>query len=338
MGLVAAREALDQAQLLDSSDKLLDPAKRIETIVGSGHGPCHEAEVGYSNFFQRGPSAVRPTTIPKSMFNSLSANISIHFGMFGTNLVVASACASGASAIGLGTLLIRHGYADIVLTGGADSPFTPVVYACWTKLRVLAQHVVPQKACRPFDRNRNGMVLGEGAAMIVLEASEHAEQRGVLPLAKVRGFGAASDASHITAPTILGQKRAMEDCLANAKVQPQAIDYINAHGTGTKANDEAESRAISELFGRRNVPVKVSSTKSMLGHSLGASGAIEFVLCVNSIRHGFMPQTINCDEPDSDLGFDCLTHRGLSENIHLAMSNSFAFGGNNVAILLEKTT
>jgi 3-oxoacyl-[acyl-carrier-protein] synthase II len=336
MGLVAAREALGQAQLLDPSDKLLDPSIRIEAIVGSGHGPCHEAEVGYSTFFQRGPAAIRPTTIPKSMFNSLSSNLSIHFGMSGTNLVIASACASGASAIGLATVLIRHGYADIVLAGGADSPLTPVVFACWTKLRVLAQNPDPQKACRPFDRNRNGMVLGEGAAIVVLESRDHAERRGVVALATVRGYGTSSDAYHVTAPTIVGQRRAMESCLADAGVQPDAVDYVNAHGTGTKANDETEARAIAEVFGRRPVPMPVSSTKSMLGHSLGASGAIEFVVCAEAVRNGFAPPTINCDEPDPDLGLDYMPHAGRQQSARLAMSNSFAFGGNNVALLLER--
>jgi len=335
MGLVAAREALSQAQLLDSSDKLIDPSIRIETIVGSGHGPCHEAEVGYSTFFQRGPAAVRPTTIPKSMFNSLSCNLAMHFGAIGTNLVIASACASSASAIGLATVLIRHGYADVVLTGGADSPLTPVVFACWSQLRVLAKNSKPEKACRPFDQSRNGMVLGEGAAMVVLESRDNAKRRGALPLARIRGYGTSSDAFHVTAPTVAGQQRAMESCRADAEVQPAAVGYINAHGTGTKVNDETEARAIREVFASRNAAMPVSSTKSMLGHSLGASGAIEFVVCIEAMRRGFIPPTINCDQPDPNLGFDFVPHVGRTQQVHFAMSNSFAFGGNNVALLLE---
>lgn len=337
MGLVAASEALRQAKLLDPADKLIDKSLRIETIVGSGHGPCHEAEVGYSTFFRRGPAAVRPTTIPKSMFNSLSSNISIHFGMTGTNVVIASACASGASAIGLATVLIRHGYADIVLAGGADCPLTPVLFACWTKLRVLAQHSDPQKACRPFDRARNGMVLGEGAAMVVLESSADADRRGVIPLGSVRGYGTSSDAFHVTAPTVIGQRRAMESCLADAGIQPGDVDYVNAHGTGTRANDETEAQAIAGVFGGRQAPIAVSSTKSMLGHSMGASGAIEFVICVEAIRNGFIPPTINCDDSDPDLGLDYVPNLGRPQNIRCAISNSFAFGGNNVVLLVEKT-
>lgn len=182
------------------------------------------------------------------------------------------------------------------------------------------------------------MVLGEGAAMVVLESRDHADRRGVTPLASVRGYGTSSDAFHITAPTVVGQRRAMEACLADAEVQPDAVDYVNAHGTGTKANDETEALAIVHVYGPRKAPIPVSSTKSMLGHSLGASGAIEFVVCVEALRHNFIPPTINCNEPDPDLKLDYLPNVGRPQNIRLVMSNSFAFGGNNVALLLERTT
>ena len=170
--------------------------------------------------------------------------------------------------------------------------------------------------------------------MVVLESREHADRRGVIPLAGMRGYGSSSDAFHVTAPTVIGQRRAMESCLADAGIQPEAVDYINAHGTGTKANDESEAQAILEVFGRREAPMPVSSTKSMLGHSLGASGAIELVVCVEAVRHGFVPPTINCDEPDPDLGLDYVQHVGRSQSIRFAMSNSFAFGGNNVTLLV----
>lgn len=335
MGLVASREALHQARLLDASDKLLDSTMRIEAILGSGVGACFELEVGYSTFFKRSPRAVRPTTIPKAMFNALSSNTSIHFGMTGTNLVIASACASGASAIGIATVLIRHGYADIVLAGGAESCFTPVHLTFWTNLRVLAQNPDPQKASRPFDRQRNGMVLGEGAAMVVMESRASAEKRGVVPLAAVRGYGGSSDAFHLTAPTVVGQRTAMESCLADAGLQPDDVGYINAHGTATKANDETEARAIAEVFGPRGSTMPVSSTKSMLGHSLGACGAIEFIVCIEAIRHGFVPPTINCDEPDPKVGLDYVPIVGRPHPLRFAMSNSFGFGGNNVTLLAE---
>ncbi len=335
MGLVASRDALHQADLLDVSDKLVDPFMRIEAVLGSGHGACHEAEIGYSTFFQRGPGAIRPTTIPKSMFNSLSSNVSIHFGLTGSNLVIASACASGASAIGVATVLIRHGYADIVLAGGADSPFTPVLFTCWTKLRVLAQNSDPAKASRPFDRQRTGLVLGEGAGMVVIESKDSADRRGAIPLASVRGYGASSDAFHVTAPTVIGQRRAMEGCLQDAGLRPEDVSYINAHGTGTRANDETEAHAIVDVFGQRGSALTVSSTKSMLGHSLGACGAIEFIVCVEALRHGFIPPTINCDEPDPEVGLDYVPNVGRPHGMRFAMSNSFAFGGNNVALLVE---
>jgi 3-oxoacyl-[acyl-carrier-protein] synthase II len=272
------------------------------------------------------------------MFNALSSNVSIYFGTTGTNLVIASACASGASAIGIGAVLIRHGYADIVLAGGADSPLTPPLFASWTKLRVLAQNTDPQRASRPFDKQRNGMVLGEGAAMVVLESRDSAETRCVVPLALVRGYGTSSDAFHVTAPTVLGQRRAMECCLADAGLRPDDVAYINAHGTGTKANDETEAQAIVEVFGARGSTMPVSSTKSMLGHPLGATGAIEFIICIDSLRHGFVPPTINCDEPDPVVGLDYVPNVGRPHSARFAMSNSFAFGGNNVALLAESVS
>lgn len=336
MGLVAACQALNQSGLLDSSEKLTDPGIQIATIVGSGHGPAHEAEKGYASFFLRNPRAVRPTTIPKSMFNSLSSNISIHFGLHGTNLVIASACASSSAAIGLASLLIRQGWTDIVLAGGAEAPLTPVSFASWVSLRTLAQHPEPQRACRPFDRNRNGMVLGEAAAMVVLERRDHAERRGSVPLANVRGFGASSDAHHITAPSVAGQRMAIHAALVDAEIAPHQIGYINAHGTATKANDESEAKAVVEIFGPRGSSCPMSSTKSMLGHSLGATGAVEFIICVEVLRNSYVPPTINCEDPDPDIGLDYTPHVGRPHNVQFVMSNSFAFGGNNASIILER--
>jgi 3-oxoacyl-[acyl-carrier-protein] synthase II len=270
------------------------------------------------------------------MFNALSSNISIHFGLHGTNFVIASACASASSAIGMGMALIRQGWADVVLTGGAESPLTPVSFASWMSLRTLAQHAEPWRACRPFERNRNGMVLGEAAAMMVLESRAHADRRGAVPLAVVRGFGASSDAHHITAPSLAGQRTAIEAALADAEVTPAQIGYINAHGTATKANDETEARAVCEVFGARGPECPMSSTKSMLGHSLGATGGVEFIICVEAIRKGFLPPTINCDEPDPEVGLDYLPHVGRPWDVRFALSNSFAFGGNNVSLILER--
>jgi 3-oxoacyl-[acyl-carrier-protein] synthase II len=268
------------------------------------------------------------------MFNSLSSQLSIHVGLTGANHVVASACSSGAAAIGLGLLFIRQGWAEIVLCGGADAPFTPVTFAAWTSLRVLARHPEPTQASRPFDARRNGLVLGEGAAMVVLESRESADRRGVQPLASILGFGASSDAHHITAPTVAGQVAAMRACLADAELEGEKVDYINLHGTATRANDECEATAVAEVFGARGEQMPASSTKSMLGHSLGASGAIEFVICVDVLRRGFVPPTINCDEPDPNIGLDYVPLVGRKHHVRIAMSNSFAFGGNNACVLI----
>jgi 3-oxoacyl-[acyl-carrier-protein] synthase II len=336
MGLVAAQEALEQAGLLSEAGIAPPDANPIAVIAGSGHGACFEPESQYVAYFARGPRAVRPTAIAKGMFNSLSSNVSIHFGLTGPNHVIASACSSGTAAIGLGLLLILQGWADIALCGGADAPFTPVMFTGWTSMRVMARHTNPQKASRPFDRQRNGLVLSEGAAMVVLESQASAERRHVEPLATILGYGTSSDAHHITAPTVAGQVAAMRSCLADAHLECERVDYLNLHGTATRANDETEAQAVAEVFGRRGEQMPASSTKSMLGHALGASGAIEFIICVEALRHEFVPPTINCDEPDPDVGLDYVPLVGRQHPVRVAMSNSFAFGGNNACVLLGR--
>jgi 3-oxoacyl-[acyl-carrier-protein] synthase II len=334
MGLVAAREALLQARLLDEDERVRDIGTPVSAILGSAHGPCHETEIGYESYFQRGPAGVRPTTVPTCMFNSLSSNISIHFGLTGSNHVIASACSSATTAIGLALLLIRHGYAEVVLCGGADAPLTSPLFSGWTKLRVLAEHDDPKQASRPFDRRRNGLVLGEGASIAILESRESAERRGVTPLALVAGFGSSSDAQHLTTPCVGGQVRAMKACLADANVEPDCVDYLNLHGTATRANDETEARAVHEVFGPRGRRMPASSTKSTLGHAAGASGALEFAICVQVLRDRFVPPTINCDDPDPEVGLDYVPYEGRAHSVQFAMSNSFAFGGNNASILV----
>jgi 3-oxoacyl-(acyl-carrier-protein) synthase len=335
MGLVAAREALQQAQLLDENEHVSSSDSRVSVIVGSGHGPCHETEGGYEAYFLRGPQAIRPTTLPTCMFNSLSSNVSIHFGLTGSNHVIASACSSASTAIGLALMMVRHGYADIVLCGGADAPLTTPLFSGWTKLGVLAEHEDPTRASRPFDQQRNGLVLGEGAAMAVIESRENAERRGVEPLAVVSGYGTASDAQHLTTPTVEGQIRAMRACLRDAEVESDRIDYLNMHGTATRANDETEARAVAEVFGPRGSSMPASSTKSTLGHPLGASGAMEFAICIQALRHHFVPPTMNCDDPDPSVGLDYVAHEGRPHRVRYAMSNSFAFGGNNASLLVS---
>jgi 3-oxoacyl-[acyl-carrier-protein] synthase II len=334
LGLVAAHEALEQAGLLRQEETEICVANPVAVVVGSGHGPCHEADAGYHEYFTRGPRAVRPATLAKSMFNSLSSNLSIHFGLTGANFVIASACSSGTLAIGIAAVLIRDGFVDRALCGGADAPITQAIFTGWTNMRVMARNDEPQKASRPFDAKRNGLVLGEGAAMVVLESRDCADRRGARPLARVLGHGTSSDAHHITAPTVTGQVAAMRSCLADAQLEREHVDYLNLHGTATRANDETEAKAVAEVFGRRGEQMPSSSTKSMLGHALGASGALEFVICVEALRHRFVPPTINCDEPEPDIGLDYVPLVGRQHPVRIAMSNSFAFGGNNACLLL----
>lgn len=333
MAFLASAEALRQADLVDETDR--QQAVPVGCLVGSGLGPIDEVQHGYGCFFQQGWNAVRPTTVPRSMFNSLSSQLSIHFGLTGMNHTVASACASGASAIGQAYHLIRHGYADAVLAGGVDSPLSKGIFCAWINLRVLARHEDPQRASRPFDRDRRGLVLSESAAMLVLEAEDHARQRGAAILGRIAGFGFSSDATHLTRPSLEGQVQAMEMCLRDGNLQPDEVDYVNAHGTATRANDETEAHAIVKVFGSRGSGLPISSTKSMMGHALGASSALEAVVCLQSIAKSVLFPTINCDDPEyAELGLDFVPHEARSHKINIALSNSFGFGGGNFVLAL----
>jgi 3-oxoacyl-[acyl-carrier-protein] synthase II len=270
------------------------------------------------------------------MISSPPSIVSIYFGLHGEHHSISSACASSASAIGHAYLLIRSGMESIVLCGGSESMLCYTMMLGWNALRVLAQHDDPKKASRPFDRARNGLVMGEGAGMIVLESRESAERRGVPILAKVAGYAAVSDAYNITAPRLEGQVQAIRKALGNAGIRPADVDYVNAHGTSTQANDAVEAQAFHEVFGSRGNALPISSTKSMMGHSLGACAAQEFIACVHAIRDQFVPPTINLDEPDPDLKLDLVPHRGREHPVNLAMSTSFAFGGNNSVILVQR--
>jgi 3-oxoacyl-[acyl-carrier-protein] synthase II len=336
MSFGAAAEALRQARLIDANDRVVAPSPLVSIIWGSGLGPCFESEYAYGCFFEKGPKGVRPTTIPKSMFNSASSLMSIYFGLTGGNQVVSAACASGTAAIGQAFQLIRSGLEQAVLCGGGDSPLCASMFAAWTNLRVLARHESPEKACRPFDRSRNGLVLAEGAGALMLESLDSARERGAPMLAEVIGYGASSDARHITEPSPAGQKLAIERSLHDAGIGPERVDYINAHGTGTQANDTVEAAAIRDVFGPRGESLPVTSTKSMLGHSLGASGALEAVTCVFSLRDQFVCPTLNCEQPDPELGLDYVPHAGRTHAMEVALSNSFAFGGNNAVLLVRR--
>lgn len=334
LGLVASAEALGQAGLLDDEQNSTVPS--VAAILGTGSGPCHELEHTYVSYQEKGRRGIRPTTVPRCMINGPSSTLSIYFGLRGQHHCISSACASGASAIGQGYLLIKSGVESIVLCGGSESMLGYTIMLGWNALRVLAQHEDPKKASRPFDRARNGLVMGEGAGMVVLESRESAERRGVPILAKVAGYGAVSDAHNITAPRLEGQVQAIRKALANAEVHPGDVDYVNAHGTSTQANDAVEAQALHEVFGSRGKGLPISSTKSMMGHSLGACAGQELIACVLAIRDRFVPPTINLEEPDPDLGLDLVPNQGREHPVNLAMSTSFAFGGNNSVILVQR--
>ena len=334
MAYVASAEALRQSGLAGDDDTW-QVDYPVATVVGSGSGPCFEVEHGMDAYYLQGLRAVSPMTVPRSMFNMLSCNLSIHFGLRGPNHVVAAACASASSAIGEAYRLITSGTERAVLCGGTDSPLCRTMFSAWTRLRILARNAHPESACRPFDADRNGLVLGEGSAMLVLESEEDALRRGAEILCVVAGYGGSSDAFHITAPCKDGLQLAMNRCLSDAGVSPDEVDYVNAHGTGTELNDKLEAESVSELFGRRTEPLPLTSVKSSLGHSLGASGGLELIATVHAINHDFVPPTLNCDTPDPQVGLDYVPNQGKHRSINVAMSNSFAFGGNNAVLMIR---
>jgi 3-oxoacyl-[acyl-carrier-protein] synthase II len=332
LALIASREALRQAAIIDGDDRQIDVP--VATFVGCGLGPWRESEKSVL-VAQTGWRHVRPTTIPKSMPNALACNISMYFGLTGGHCVMASACTSGSIAIAQGYMAVKTGLERAVLCGGAEAPIGKMMYL-WMNMRVLARHEDPAKACRPFDKHRNGLVFGDAAGMVVLESAESAESRGAVILAELAGVGCTSDAFHLTAPSQTGQVAALRRCLTHAGVRPDEVDYINAHGTGTEANDQVEAQSIHEVFGSRGSKLPISSTKSMIGHSLGASGAIEALVITQSIRDHYVHPTRNCDEPDPELGLDYVPHQGREHTVEIAMSNSFGFGGNNAVLLCRR--
>lgn len=313
---------------------------RCGSIIGTGIGGIEEFENGYKRLLDKGPARVSPFMVPKLMCNAGSSNVSIHFGIRGPNSAVATACASAAHAIGEATDCIRHNVADVMVTGGTEAALTPLGLACFVALKALSKrNDDPERASRPFDKNRDGFILSEGAGIVVLEEYEHAKARGAKIYAELLGYGQTADGTHITAPDEngYGAARAMEEALQNAEVKTEDIQYINAHGTSTPLGDVAETRAITHLFGEglaRAIPI--SSTKSMTGHPLGAAGGIEAVIVAKVIELGIIPPTINYDEPDDDCQLDFVPNTARSAHIDTAISNSFGFGGHNVSLVIGR--
>ena len=324
--VLAAREAIEDAGLSANSPMLATAA----AIIGSGCGGKQTDEETYRKLYKEGRSRAHPLTIPKGMPSAAASMVSQHIGIRGPVFSIASACASGAHAIIQGAMMIRSGLVDIAVVGGTDAPFTYGLLKSWEALRVVSSDT-----CRPFSRDRSGMVLGEGAAMLVLESAGHAAVRGANCYAELAGFGMSSDAGHITRPDTDGIAAAIMAALSDAAVDPDAVDYINAHGTGTEANDLAETRAIHQVFGKHAKSLAVSATKSMHGHALGAASAMELVATVLAVRKGLIPPTANFTSAGNGCDLDYVPNIAKVKPVNIGLSNSFAFGGLNAVIAVK---
>ena len=325
--VVAAREAIAQSAI--TFDMPL--SVRTATIVGVGVGGQTTHDDSFRRIYRENKARVFPLTIPKLMVNASASQVSMHCGLRGPAFVVASACASATHAIGLAFHMVRSGQVDCAVTGGAEACITFGTLRGWEAMRVMAPDT-----CRPFSKDRRGMILGEGAAMLVLEPLERAQARGAQILGEIVGFGMSADAADLTAPDLSGMTRAMEGALADAQLSARDIQYINAHGTGTTANDQAETQALHQVFGTQASKLAVSSTKSMVGHALGASGALEMVATLLALRDSVVPPTIGYLGPDPACDLDYVPNEARAMTIDAALSNSFAFGGLNAVLAVKK--
>ena len=333
--LVAASQAWKDSELsLDAKEK-----ERAGVYIGSGMGGGNTIEDLYDQLFRHNADRVKPLTVLMVMNNASASHISIAYGLSGPCLTLSTACASSANAIGEAFRRIRDGYVDVMLAGGAEAFLTYGGFRSWESLRVLAAEDPedPSKSCKPFSKNRTGLVLGEGAGMLVLEEMERAVRRGAPVYAELVGYGSTSDAGHIARPSLEGQARAMAEALKEACLSPEDIDYINAHGTATQWNDLLETQAVRKVFGDHACKLPISSTKSMHGHTMGAAGAIEFIASLLAIRNQAVPPTINLDQPDPECDLDYVPNIGRQGVIvNTVMSNVFAFGGANAALIARK--
>ena len=337
LAIAAAIQAVEDSGLDIAGE---DPY-RIGSVVGTGIGGIKEIEDQHIRLLEKSPSKVSPFCVPRLMANAASGNIAIQFGLRGPNFCVCSACASGTHAIGEAFQNIVSGRCDVMITGGAEAALTPIGLASFCAAKSLStRNDDPPAASRPFDKDRDGFVLAEGAGIMVIEEESHARNRGARIYAEVLGYGATDDGNHITAPLENGQgaAKAMEFALCDAGMEASGIDYINAHGTGTVLNDQAESAAIKSVFGDHAYELLVSSTKSCLGHSLGATGAVELIVCAKSIAESIVPPTIILENQDEgcDLRIDYVAHKARKAEIGAAMSNSLGFGGHNACMVVGR--
>jgi 3-oxoacyl-[acyl-carrier-protein] synthase II len=310
---------------------------RAGTIIGSGIGGLNEFEQQHGRYLKDGPGRISPFVIPKMIANAAAGNVSIHFGLCGPNTAISTACASAAHALGDALRAIQHDQADVMLAGGSEAAITPMGLGGFISAHALShRNDNPPAASRPFDTERDGFILSEGAGMVVLEELEHAKKRGARVYAELLGVGSTADAFHITAPPEDGRgaARAMEYALRDARLNPEDIEYVNAHGTSTKLGDIAETHALKQVFGEHARRLAISSTKSMLGHLLGASGGVELIATALTIKHGIIHPTINLDHPDPACDLDYVPRAARERRVRRALSNSFGFGGHNCCLVV----
>lgn len=332
--VAAAKEALEQSGIqMDQEDPY-----RVGCAIGSGVGSLQAFEREHKRMLERGPSRINPLLVPLMITNMAAGNVSIQFGLKGKCINVVTACATGTHSIGEAFRSIQYGEADVMVAGGTESSITPIGVAGFSALTALSTSEDPMRASIPFDAERNGFVMGEGAGIVVLESLEHAQARGAKIYAELAGYGATCDAYHITSPAEdgSGAAKAMEVAIADAGLKPEDVDYINAHGTSTHHNDLFETKAIKLALGDHARKVKINSTKSMIGHLLGAAGGVEFITCVKSIEEGFVHATagLTVDDPECDL--DYVKGEGVAMEVNCAISNSLGFGGHNATLLVKK--
>ncbi len=332
--VAASKQALKDAGI---QMELEDPF-RVGVCVSSGIGSLQIIEKEYKKLLEKGPGRVNPLLVPLMISNMAAGNVSIQFGLKGKCINVVTACATGTHSIGEAMRSIQHGEADVMVAGGAESCITPLGVAGFTGLTALSTSEDPARASIPFDAERDGFVMGEGAGVVVLESLEHAKKRGAKIYAEVTGYGATCDAYHITSPAEdgSGAARAMENAMREAGLAPEQIDYINAHGTSTHHNDLFETRAIKLALGDAAYKVKINSTKSMIGHLLGAAGGVEFIACVKSIEDGFVHATAGLIVSDPDCDLDYTKGEGVSMDVRCAITNSLGFGGHNAGLVVQK--
>ena len=326
-GVVAAREAMQQAGLRITPEL----CARSAVITGSCIGGQETQDAGFIELYGKNTQRLHPMTIPRTMANAGASYISTEFGIHGPVYTVSTACSSSNHAIGQAFWLVRSGAVDVAITGGSEAPFSYGLLKAWEAMRVVSP-----ETCRPFSRDRKGLILGEGAAMLVLESLEHAQVRGGQILGEIVGFGMSSDAGHITKPSAEGAAMAMTSALRDAQVGPEQIGYINAHGTGTSLNDSTETAAIKLALGQEAKNVAVSSTKSMHGHALGAAGALEAVASVLALRNEILPPTANFNELDPECDLDVIPNQARKQQVEYSLSNSFAFGGLNAVLVFRR--